>query len=149
MLGLGVLLAVLGFGSAILYLAGSPITFALMAMLDSMQPWIGFIVGLVGLALIWFGRKNKATTAPQSPTDGGYTTPGSGTGTGLPGDRPQAGPGPRQAPPARPADHDTPGSGTSTGVPGAGAQPAPAPRQAPPAPPAGGGTPGSGTSTGL
>ena len=149
MLGLGVLLAVLGFGSAILSLAGSPITFALMAMLDSMQPWIGFIIGIVGLVLIWFGWKKKATTGPQAPTDGGYTTPGSGTDSGLPSDLPQAGPGPRQAPPSRPVDHGTPGSGTSTGLPGNSAQPAPAPRQAPPAPPAGGSTPSSGTSTGL
>lgn len=137
MIGLGVLLLVLGFGSAILYLAGSPITFALMALLDPLQPWVGFVVGLIGAALLWFGwqeKKKAGTPADPGARPDAYGTPGSGTTTGFPGTDAYRTPAPNPGPQANPAPRS---------------EPAPQPNPAPPSRPAGDGTPGSGTNTGF
>lgn len=55
MVGIGVLLLILGFSSATLHLAGSPMTFRLMMLLEPVQPWIGLALGVLGAALVWAG----------------------------------------------------------------------------------------------
>ena len=61
MRSIGVVLAILGFGSAILNLSGANFSFRLLTLLEDYQPVAGFVIGLIGVALIALGmRSDKA-----------------------------------------------------------------------------------------
>lgn len=65
MRSIGVVLAVLGFGSAILNLSGANFSFRLLTLLEDYQPVAGLIIGVLGVALIVLGmRSDKAKAEP-------------------------------------------------------------------------------------
>lgn len=64
MRSIGTILAVLGFGSAILELTGVNYSFALLVFFEDYQPVAGFIIGLIGVGLIALAmRSDKAKAA--------------------------------------------------------------------------------------
>jgi hypothetical protein len=66
MLSAGLILTILGFGSLLLPVFG--LQFKLLSLLDGAQPWIGILIGLVGLALLVVGfMQNNNQEGQQQP----------------------------------------------------------------------------------
>lgn len=73
MLRLGILLAVLGFGSAALHFSGYQ--FKLLMWAEPAQPVLGLVLGLVGVAAVVAGvvsnrAKRASVQSPQAPYGG-------------------------------------------------------------------------------
>ena len=70
MANLGVLLVVLGLGSLVLPLFN--LQFRLMDIVDPYQPFVGIVVAVIGVVLIYLSmQRRKTVAAPATPTDTG------------------------------------------------------------------------------
>ena len=95
MMRIGILFAVLGFGSFILEQFNR--SFLLISWADDMQPTLGIVLGLVGVALIVVSLVlNRSKAAPQPQQQFAQQPPAPGAPQGYPGQPQQQFPG--QAP---------------------------------------------------
>lgn len=110
---LGAVLALFGFGSALLHF--TDIQFQLLMWAEKWQPALGLILGGVGAVLLLIGTLRGSSDTPAAPQGGygppvppgsppqqGYGPPPQGYGPGqppIPQQGPQYGPRPPQGPP--------------------------------------------------
>ena len=65
MTSIGVLLAILGFGSLILPAFG--MQFRLLSAVEGAQPWFGIVLGVIGLFLVVLGFMQGSQQKDQQP----------------------------------------------------------------------------------
>ena len=65
MISIGVLLAILGFGSLILPAFG--MQFRLLSAVEGAQPWFGIVLGVIGLFLVVLGFMQGSQQKGQQP----------------------------------------------------------------------------------
>ncbi len=65
MTSIGVLLAILGFGSLILPAFG--MQFRLLSAVEGAQPWFGIVLGVIGLFLVVLGFMQSSQQKDQQP----------------------------------------------------------------------------------
>ncbi|WP_328450478.1 MULTISPECIES: hypothetical protein [unclassified Amycolatopsis] len=110
MMRIGILFAVLGFGTFVL--EQFDMEFRLLSWADDMQPTFGIVLGLVGVALIVVSLVlNRSKAAPQPQQQFAQQPPAPGAPQGYPGQPQQQFPGqaPQQQPYAQQQHPQQPG----------------------------------------